>query len=487
MIFSVVKLKKLARIELIFNFRDSIMAVRSRFAPSPTGYLHVGSARTALYAWLYARHKGGTFVLRIEDTDLERSTPEHVETILSSMKWLGLDYDEGPIYQTHRFDRYKEVIERLISEGKAYRCYCSKERLEKLRADQMANKLKPRYDGCCRDLKKPKKGPYVIRFRNPQTGIVHFDDQVNGPIEFRNAELDDLIIARTDGTPTYNLTVVIDDWDMKITHVIRGSDHINNTPRQINIFNALGADVPIYAHVPTILGEDGKKLSKRHGAISVMDYREMGILSHALLNYLVRLGWSSGDKEIFSIKEMIKLFDLVGINKSPAIFDHDKLLWLNQHYLKTDNPAETAKELQWHMDQLGINTSKGPQLVDIVKIQAERCKTLKEMAEKSRYFFEDVTSYDEKAAEKHLNEDSSDILEYLLNEFQKLSNWEDDAIHAAVLEAADTFDVKLGKVAQPIRVAVTGNTVSPPIDATLQLLGKDRTIGRLERAQKFCG
>ncbi len=462
------------------------MAVRSRFAPSPTGYLHVGSARTALYAWLYARHTNGSFVLRIEDTDLERSTPEHIQTILSSMSWLGLDYDEGPIYQTNRFDRYKEVIDQLVKSGKAYRCYCSKKRLEKLRAEQTANKLKPRYDGCCRDLAEQKEGPYVIRFRNPQTGVVRFDDQVNGPIEFNNSELDDLIIARTDGTPTYNLTVVVDDWDMKMTHVIRGSDHINNTPRQINIFNALGAPVPVYAHVPTILGEDGKKLSKRHGAISVMDYREMGILPHALLNYLVRLGWSSGDKEIFSIKEMIKLFDLVAINKSPAAFDNNKLLWLNQHYLKTDNPVETAKELQWQLDQIGIDTSKGPDLVEIVKIQAERCKTLKEMAAKSRYFFEDVTGYDEKAAEKHLNSDSSDILEYLIKEFKNISCWENDAIHEVVLETADTFDVKLGKVAQPIRVAVTGNTVSPPIDGTLSLLGQKRTVERLERALKSC-
>lgn len=462
------------------------MTVRSRFAPSPTGYLHVGSARTALYAWLYARHMNGTFILRIEDTDLERSTPEHVQAILDSMKWLGLDYDEGPIYQTNRFDRYKEVIDLLLSQGKAYRCYCSKERLEKLRTDQMANKLKPRYDGCCRDLTKPKKGPFVVRFRNPQTGIVEFDDQVNGPIEFSNAELDDLIIARADGAPTYNFTVVVDDWDMKITHVIRGSDHINNTPRQINIFKALNANVPIYAHVPTILGEDGKKLSKRHGAVSVMDYRDMGILPHALLNYLVRLGWSSGNQEIFSIKEMIKLFDLVGINKSPAIFDHEKLFWVNQHYLKTDDPKDTAKELQWHMDQLKIDTTKGPQLVDIVRIQAERCKTLKEMAEKSRYFFEDVSSYDEKAAEKHLNADSGDILDYLINEFQNLPSWEEDAIHEVILETADTFDVKLGQIAQPIRVAITGNTVSPPIDVTLKLLGQDRAIKRLQRALKYC-
>lgn len=458
------------------------MTVRSRFAPSPTGSLHVGGARTALYAWLYARHKQGNFILRIEDTDLERSMPEHIEAILDGMSWLGLNFDEGPYYQTDRFDRYKEVIQQLLDEGKAYRCYCSKERLETLRTEQLENKQKPRYDGLCRNLAKLKQCPFVVRFKNPETGVVRFEDQVTGPIEFNNSELDDLVIARTDGSPTYNFTVVVDDWDMRITHVIRGSDHINNTPRQINIFKALGADIPVYAHVPMILGPDGKKFSKRHGAVSVMQFREMGILPHALLNYLVRLGWSHGDKEIFSMKEMIALFDLVALNKSAAIFDIEKLLWLNQHYMKTDAPKKIAKELQWHMDQQGLDTKKGPPLTELIKAQAERCKTLKSMVERSRYFYEDFDSYDEKAEQKHLNGDSLEILEYLIKEFKQLAVWEADTIHEVISETADTFDLKLGNIAQPIRVAVTGNTISPPIDLTLELIGKERAIKRLEKA-----
>ena len=297
------------------------MTVRTRFAPSPTGHLHIGSVRTALYAWLYARHTQGQFILRIEDTDRERSTDENVQVILDGMKWLGLDWDAGPFFQTQRFDRYKELIEKLLDEGKAYRCYCSKERLETLRNTQMANKQKPKYDGRCRDLKTKKDEPYVIRFRNPQEGVVRFDDEVCGTIEIKNSEMDDLIIARADGTPTYNFTVVVDDIDMAITHVVRGADHINNTPRQINIFQVLNAKPPIFAHVPMILGEDGKKLSKRHGADNVLEFQADGILPHALLNYLVRLGWSHGDQEIFTIKQMIEHFDLPGLNKSPAIFN----------------------------------------------------------------------------------------------------------------------------------------------------------------------
>ncbi|MFU8798340.1 MAG: glutamate--tRNA ligase, partial [Gammaproteobacteria bacterium] len=333
------------------------MTVRTRFAPSPTGYLHVGSARTALYCFLYARKHKGTFILRIEDTDLERSTIESVEAILESMEWLELSYDEGPHYQTRRFDRYKEVIQHLLAENKAYRCYCSKERLEKLRSDQMAAQQKPRYDGQCRPhsavrathLSSMSDQPYVVRFANPIDGEVLVDDQVFGPVIFKNTELDDLIIARSDGSPTYNFTVVVDDWDMKVTHVIRGDDHLNNTPRQINILKALGADLPIYAHLPMILGPDGKRLSKRHGAVSVMQYRDEGYLPHALLNYLVRLGWSHGDQEIFSLEEMINLFDMRDVNKAAAAFDPQKLAWLNQHYLKTMEPAEIAKYLRWHI------------------------------------------------------------------------------------------------------------------------------------------
>jgi glutamyl-tRNA synthetase len=400
------------------------------------------------------------------------------------MAWLGLNADEEPIYQTHRFDRYKEVAEKLLDEGKAYRCYCTKERLETLRTTQLARKQKPRYDGACRGSKEKKRGPYVIRFKNPQEGSVSFDDKVCGPIEFKNIELDDLIIVRSDGSPTYNFTVVVDDMDMKVTHVIRGSDHINNTPRQINIFEALKHRPPIYAHVPMILGPDGKKLSKRHGSVSVMQYREDGILPQALLNYLVRLGWSHGDQEIFSMKQMTDFFDLSALNKSPAIFNHEKLLWLNQHYLKTDNPATVALELKWHFDRMHISVVKGPDLADVIKIQAERCKTLKEIAEKSRYFYEDI-QYNEKAAGLYLNAEFADILEYLLKELDQLESWDADAIHPVVIDASETFDIKLGKVAQPLRVAVTGDTISPPIDATLELLGKKRSLQRIGQAVKF--
>lgn len=459
--------------------------VVTRFAPSPTGYLHVGGARTALYSWLYARKTQGTFILRIEDTDLERSTPESVQAILDAMEWLELNYDEGPYYQTKRFDRYADVIQQMLKEGKAYQCYCSKERLEKLREEQMANKEKPRYDGFCRNRTEPGEGPFVIRFKNPQEGVVEFDDLIRGPLVFDNKELDDLIIARSDGTPTYNFTVVVDDWDMKITHVIRGDDHINNTPRQINILRALGATPPLYAHVSMILGSDGKRLSKRHGAVSVMQYREEGYLPEALLNYLVRLGWSHGDQEIFSIQELIELFDIRGINKAPAAFNPEKLLWLNQHYIKNSDPAHVAKELQWHMDRLGIDTTQGPPLTEIIKALSERAKTLLEMAEKSRYFYGDV-QYNEEAVKKNLTADVVPALTEIRNELMTLGEWEKEAIHQVVITSAEKLGLKLGKVAQPIRVAVTGDTMSPPIDITLLLLSRERVIERLNAALKLC-
>jgi glutamyl-tRNA synthetase len=457
------------------------MTVRTRFAPSPTGYLHIGGARTALYCWLYARKTKGTFILRIEDTDLERSTQESVQAILDAMDWLNLQYDEGPFYQTRRFDRYREVLDQLLKEGKAYRCYCSKERLEKLREQQTANKEKPRYDGHCRDLTTPGEGSYVIRFRNPLEGAVKFDDLVRGPVSFENSELDDLILARSDGTPTYNFTVVVDDWDMKITHVIRGDDHVNNTPRQINILRALGATPPLYAHVPMILGSDGKRLSKRHGAVSVMQYREDGFLPEALLNYLARLGWSHGDQEIFSIDELIEFFDIPDINRAPAAFNLEKLLWLNQHYIKTGNPELIAKELAWHMQQLGIDITQGPPLVDLIAAQAERAKTLREMAEKSRFFYTDV-QYDEDAVNQHLTAEATQALTAIRTALVNLPEWQKEAIHQVIVGVSETLGVKLGKIAQPVRVAVTGNTMSPPIDITLELLGRERTLARLEAA-----
>jgi glutamyl-tRNA synthetase len=453
------------------------MSVVTRFAPSPTGYLHVGGARTALYCWLYARKTAGKFILRIEDTDLERSTQESVQAILDAMVWLNLNYDEGPYYQTKRFDRYREVTEQLLKEGKAYRCYCSKERLEKLREDQLAKKDKPRYDGGCRFITEVRDEPFVIRFKNPVEGVVEFDDLIRGKLSFANSELDDLIIARTDGTPTYNFTVVVDDWDMKITHVIRGDDHINNTPRQINILKALGATPPHYAHVSMILGADGKRLSKRHGAVSVMQYREEGFLPEALLNYLVRLGWSHGDQEIFSMDELVNLFDIKGINKAPAAFNPEKLLWLNQHYIKTLSPEHVAKELAWHMERLGIDVSKGPALTEIVKAQAERAKTLLEMAEKSRIFYQKV-QYNEEAVKKNLTPDVMPALAQIRDGL-KVCEWNKEAIHQVIVDTAEKLNMKLGKIAQPVRVAVTGDTVSPSIDITLQLLGRDEVVQRL--------
>lgn len=371
------------------------MKIKTRFAPSPTGYLHVGGARTALYSWLFARNHGGEFVLRIEDTDLERSTPEAIEAIMDGMNWLNLEWDEGPYYQTKRFDRYNAVIDQMLEEGTAYKCYCSKERLEALREEQMAKGEKPRYDGRCRHSHEHHADdePCVVRFANPQEGSVVFDDQIRGPIEFSNQELDDLIIRRTDGSPTYNFCVVVDDWDMEITHVIRGEDHINNTPRQINILKALKAPVPVYAHVSMINGDDGKKLSKRHGAVSVMQYRDDGYLPEALLNYLVRLGWSHGDQEIFTREEMIKYFTLNAVSKSASAFNTDKLLWLNHHYINALPPEYVATHLQWHIEQENIDTRNGPQLADLVKLLGERCKTLKEMAQSCRYFYEDFAEF----------------------------------------------------------------------------------------------
>ena len=462
------------------------MTVRTRFAPSPTGYLHVGGARTALFSWLYARKYNGKFILRIEDTDLERSTQESVAAILQGMDWLGLIYDEGPFYQTHCFDRYKEVIQQLIDQGDAYRCYCSKEDLEQLREQQMVNKEKPRYNGKCRHLSEPQLGKeFVVRFKNPVDGTVTINDLVKGDITVANKELDDLIIARTDGSPTYNLTVVVDDMDMNITHVIRGDDHVNNTPRQINILNALGADLPRYAHLPMILGSDGARLSKRHGAVSVMQFRDEGYLPEALLNYLVRLGWAHGDQEIFSIDEMIANFSLEAINVSASAFNMEKLLWLNHHYIMNSDPAQVAKHLAWHMNQRGIELTQGPELADVVLAQRERCKTLVEMAAASVYFYQDFDGYDEKAVKKNFTAGCDLVLSNLHDEFSQLQTWEREPLHTTVINLAENMALGLGKVAQPLRVAVCGSAMSPSIDVTLALLGKETTLARIQKAIKY--
>ncbi|QRN03250.1 glutamate--tRNA ligase [Legionella sp. MW5194] len=459
------------------------MVVRTRFAPSPTGYLHVGGVRTALFSWLYARHHHGQFVLRIEDTDQERSTKESVQAILDGMAWLGLDYDEGPVYQTERYGRYRQIAAQLLNEGKAYRCVCSKERLESLREAQLAAKEKPRYDGHCRDKQLPEGDtPFVVRFKNPQVGGVSFSDQVYGDIHVDNRELDDLILVRSDGHPTYNFAVVIDDWDMAITHVIRGDDHINNTPRQINLFKALNAPIPVFAHLPMILGEDGKRLSKRHGAVSVLQFKELGFLPHALLNYLVRLGWSNGDQEIFSVDEMIASFDLKNVSRGVSSFNYDKLHWLNQHYQKSDSPQAVAKALQWHFEQKGVDWSKGPSLADVVAVQAERCKTLADMCEKSAFFYQDDIEYDPDAVKKHLRPVVLEPLRTLYQRLQQVDAWEANRVQECINDVSAEFDLNLGKIAQPLRVAVTGSSMSPAIDVTLILIGRARVLSRFQQA-----
>jgi glutamyl-tRNA synthetase len=462
------------------------MSITTRFAPSPTGYLHVGGARTALFSWLYARKNSGKFILRIEDTDLERSTQESVDAILQGMEWLGLGYDEGPYYQTQRFDRYKEIIQQLLDQGDAYYCYCSKEELETLRNEQMANKEKPRYNGKCRDaVDLPKVGEPVVRFKNPVDGVVTIHDLVKGDIVVANKELDDLIIARGDGSPTYNLTVVVDDMDMGVTHVIRGDDHVNNTPRQINILNALGAALPLYAHLPMILGSDGARLSKRHGAVSVMQFRDEGYLPAALLNYLVRLGWSHGDQEVFSIAEMIEYFVLEDVNVSASTFNMEKLLWLNHQYIMNSDPADVAKHLEWHILQLGLNLADGPDLIEVVKAQRERCKTLVEMANAAMYFFKDFDQYDEKAAKKNFTAGSDEVLSRLHELFSGLTEWDGVTLHQCVHQLAEEMSLGLGKVAQPLRVAVCGTSVSPAIDITLSLLGREKTLARIQKAINY--
>ena len=462
------------------------MTVRTRFAPSPTGYLHIGGARTALYSWLHARKHGGRFVLRIEDTDRERSTTESVNAILEGMTWIGLEYDEGPFYQTHNFDRYKAIIDQLMEQGDAYYCYCTKEELETLREEQMANKQKPRYNGKCRHNSTPREDVEpVIRFKNPETGSVVIDDLVKGRVVISNTELDDLIIARSDGTPTYNLTVVVDDLDMNINTVIRGDDHLNNTPRQINILNALGAAPPKYAHVPMILGDDGKRLSKRRGVVSVMQYREDGFLPEAVLNYLVRLGWSHGDQEVFSIDEMIQLFEVENVNSAASTFNSEKLLWLNHHYIKTSEPAHVAHHLSYHLGKLEIDPSDGPDICDVIAALRERSKTLVELAEQCHYFYHDFSSYDEKAAKKNLKAAAVAPLSALKDELEKLQNWTPEAIHSIVESVAAKLEVGMGKVGQPLRVAITGGSQSPAIDVTAHLIGQKRVVERLQKALEY--
>jgi len=398
------------------------------------------------------------------------------------MNWLGLDWDQGPFYQTKRFDLYKEVVAQLLADGKAYKCFCTVEEVDAMREAQMAAGEKPKYNGMWRDrTDHPTDKPYVIRFKNPQDGVVVIDDLIKGRIEVANAELDDLIIARSDGTPTYNLTVVVDDWKMAVTHVIRGDDHVNNTPRQMNILAALGADIPKYAHVPMILGDDGKRLSKRHGAVGVMQYRDDGYLPEALLNYLVRLGWSHGDQEIFSLEELVQIFDLADCNRAPSAFNTEKLQWLNQHYIRTSDPAYVAKHLQWHVAEQKLDISVGPTLEQLVAVQGERVKTLKEMVEVSRYFFEDFSEFEENAAKKHLRPVAAEPLKAVQQALAAVSDWTAENVHAAINSAAESLGLGMGKVGMPLRVAVTGGGNSPSLDVTLALIGQARCLARIER------
>jgi glutamyl-tRNA synthetase len=448
--------------------------------------LHVGGVRTALFSWLYARRMGGKFILRIEDTDRERSTDEAVRVILEGMAWLDLQADEGPYYQTQRFDRYKEVIRGMLDDGTAYHCYCTKQELDEMREQQIARKEKPRYNGACRDRTTPREGVNpVVRFRNPTDGAVIVEDLVHGPVTFKNVELDDLIIARSDGTPTYNFCVVVDDMDMGVTHVIRGDDHLNNTPRQMNMLLALGAKPPVYAHVPMILGPDGAKLSKRHGAVSVLQYEEEGYLPDALLNYLVRLGWSHGDQEIFTRAEMVAAFDIHDVNKAASAFNPEKLLWLNQQHMMRAQPSALIPHLQSQLSRLGLQSDDQELLEGVIVAQRERAKTMKEMAQNSRFFFTDTVELDPKAVAKHLTAAATPVLQKVRDRLTALTEWSAATIHTALNDLATELQTGLGKVAQPLRVAVAGSAISPPIDATLALLGRARTLARIDAALKL--
>jgi len=463
------------------------MIVRTRFAPSPTGFLHIGGARTALFSWAFAKKHGGKFILRIEDTDVARSTPEAVQAILDGMEWLGLHHDEGPFYQMQRMDRYKEVIQKMLKDGTAYYCYCTKEELDALRESQMQQGLKPRYDGRWRPEEgkvlpaSPKDVPPVIRFKNPKDGHVVWNDLVKGEISIANQELDDLIIARADGTPTYNFCVVVDDWEMGITQVIRGDDHVNNTPRQINMLKALGATIPQYAHLSMILGDDGQKLSKRHGAVSVMQYHEDGYLPEAVLNYLARLGWSHGDDEIFSMQQFCEWFDLDHITPSAAQFNTEKLKWLNAHYIKLASNDYLVKDITERLAKLNVAVSTQPSLSAVIDLYKERVNTLNELAAGIAYFYQKPV-IDQAAAEKHLTADIKPAMAKLA-ELLSAADWQAEAIHHAINEVVTQFQLKFPKVAMPLRVLLTGIAQSPSIDQVMALLGKDETLARINEAE----
>ncbi len=460
--------------------------VRTRFAPSPTGYLHIGGVRTALFCWLYARKYNGQYILRIEDTDQERSTQAATDAIIDGLAWLGLDADEEPVFQSQRFDRYREVAKKLLEQGQAYHCYCTKEELEAVRKEQQKSGEKPRYNRCCRERSESKHPDIkpVLRFKTPIDGEVVINDLVHGEITVSNQELDDFIILRSDEAPTYNFTVVVDDTDMQISHVIRGDDHINNTPKQIHIFNALGVALPEFAHLPMINGQDGRKLSKRHGAVSVLEYEQAGYLPEALLNYLARLGWSHGDQELFSIDEMIEYFDITEVNKAAASFDIDKLLWTNQHHLKQADSGRLAKLIEQRLNEDNIRTDNNINLENVVDVYREKAKTLKELADSIKYLFIDKISYDQPSADKFLTCENLAVIDSAQAKLTELDQWQVESLSQVIKSLVDESGLKFPQVAQPLRVALTGSTNSPSIDQTLWLVGRDKSLGRLKDAIK---
>jgi glutamyl-tRNA synthetase len=460
--------------------------IRLRFAPSPTGYLHVGGARTALFNWLLAKKEHGRFILRIEDTDVARSTQESVDAILEGMRWLGLDWDEGPYYQSERFPFYKESVEKLLAEGKAYRCYCSAEELEKKREEALAEGRKPKYDGTCRNLQGELPGkPYAVRFKSPQEGVTAFDDLIKGTITFNNEELDDLIIQRSDGTPIYNFVVVIDDATMGITTVIRGDDHVNNTPRQIQLYEALGYPVPRFAHVPMILGADKARLSKRHGATSVMAYRDMGFLPEAMVNYLVRLGWSHGDQEIFSMAELVEKFTIEAVGRSAGVFNPDKLLWLNHHYIMNGDPQRLADLLVPFLKERDVDPAKGPSLAAVVKTLQERAKTMLELADGAVFYYRPEVVYDAEATAKFFKPELASLYQALLVKLEMLADFSHQPIEALFKEFCTEQGIKMGQIGPPVRIALCGGTVSPSIYEVMEVLGKEETRRRIGRALEF--
>jgi len=459
--------------------------VRVRFAPSPTGYLHIGGARTALFNWLFARNKGGKFILRIEDTDKERSTEESINAIIESMKWLNLDWDEGPYFQSERYEMYKKYAQELLAQDKAYKCYCTPQELREKRERAQKEKRKPKYDGTCRELKKELDKPYAIRFKTPQEGITRLNDLIRGEITFKNEELDDLIIIRSDGSPTYNFTVVIDDHDMNITHVIRGDDHLNNTPKQILFYQAFGWDIPEFAHVPLILGPDKQRLSKRHGAMSVMAYHDMGYLPQAVVNYLVRLGWAHEDQEIFTIDELVEKFSLKGLGKSPSVFNIEKMTWVSGQHMKMTNTESLKKLVLPFLQDLGFSAKPDDKLSLLIDACKERSKTLVALAEWMTFYYSDSIEYDPKGAKKFLNLKGAEVLKILEKELSSLDKINNEIIEKIFERITEKLNVRMVEAAQTARMALTGKTVSPGIFEVINILGKERTIHRIQDAIAF--